>query len=261
VEEPCSPDAARARWQLAESEGARGAVSSWGSGLSRRQTLRIFWEVCAGALLPEGEDLVEENWTPYWRKSLKIVPVSKKIVLVPAWEELPRAVPCSIRIDPGMAFGAGDHPTTRLCIRILEGLASSRGVPARVLDVGAGTGVLAIAAARLGAESVDALDIDPFGYAACRRNARLNGLEPKLRPLLLSLDLLEGSYPVILANMASNQLVSLAAHLKGHLEPGGRMILSGFEIDTEPSVRETLAFPVKDRWEEEGWVGLLMASD
>jgi ribosomal protein L11 methyltransferase len=191
VEEPCAPGEARETWRQAQVRGATGAVTSWGSGIQSRKTIRIFWELRGEAPVPEGEDLAEENWTPFWRQSLGVVPVTERIALVPAWEEAPAGVACAIRIDPGMAFGAGDHASTRLCLRLLEELASSGRLAARMLDVGSGTGVLSLAAACLGASHVDALDIDPFGYAACRRNIRLNGLQKKIRPLLLSLDLLD----------------------------------------------------------------------
>jgi len=258
VEEPCLPEEAAGRWAAARERGATGAVTSWGSGIRGRQTLRAFWEVRLGAEVPEGQDLVEENWTPYWRKTIGVVAITERIALVPAWEEVPPGMTGALRIDPGMAFGAGDHPTTRLCLRTLEDLHDRRDLPARVLDVGTGTGVLALAAARLGAERADALDIDPFGYAACRRNARLNGLERAVRPILLSLDLLEGTYPLILANIVSGQLETLAGWLRRHLEPGGRLVLSGFEQGAADVVEAALGMPMEDRREEQGWVGLTL---
>ncbi len=257
VEEACPPAEARRRWERARSAGAAGAVTSWGSGIRGRETLRTFWEATSGAELPEGEDLAEENWTPYWRDTLRVVQVTERVALVPAWEEPPDGVACALRIDPGMAFGAGDHPTTRLCLQLLEELCARGGPPGTALDVGSGTGVLALAAACLGVGRVDALDIDPFGFAACRRNARLNGLEGRVRPLLLSLDLLEGTYPLILANIVAPQLESLAPLLRDRLAPGGRLVLSGFEEDGEARVREALSLPVEDRRTEGTWVALV----
>ncbi|MBI5439966.1 MAG: 50S ribosomal protein L11 methyltransferase [Deltaproteobacteria bacterium] len=225
-----------------------------------RRTLRLYWELGAGVEAPDGEDLAEENWTPYWRESLGIVRVTSAIVLVPAWEEVPRGVACAIRIDPGMAFGAGDHPTTRLCLRLLEELAQNEQLADRVLDVGTGTGVLALAAARLGAREACGLDIDPFGFAACRRNARLNGLETAVRPLLLSLDLLGERYPLVLANVVASQLTATAPHLREALAPGGRLILSGFGGDVEEKIVKAMGptLQVAERREEEGWLALLL---
>ncbi len=261
VEEEASPATARAMWARARGRGATGAVTSWGSGMPARETVRVFWEVVQGRGLPEGEDLVEENWTPYWRESLGPVRVTDRLTLVPAWESPPEGAGGVLRIDPGMAFGAGDHPTTRLCLRALEALADAKGLPDRVLDVGTGTGVLALAAAALGARRVDALDIDPFGYAACRRNARLNGLEEAVRPVLLSLDLLEGRYPLVLANVVGSQIVALAGELRAHTEPGGRVIASGFQADEEPRVLEALGLAREQRLEEEGWVAWVLRSE
>jgi ribosomal protein L11 methyltransferase len=222
--------------------------------------LRTYWEAHEGAQLPEGEDLVEENWTPFWRDTLQVVRVTDRITLVPAWTDPPEGVEFPIRIDPGMAFGAGDHPTTRLCLRILEDLAVGGRLPARMLDVGTGTGVLSLAAGFLGAEQVHALDIDPFGYAACRRNARLNGLEGSVHPLLLSLDLLDGRFPLIFANIVAGQLEALASLLMQRIETPGGIILSGFEADNERRVREAFGVEVEQRREEEGWVALLARS-
>ena len=261
VEEEASPATARDAWARARARGATGAVTSWGSGIRAREAVRVFWEVVRGRDLPEGEDLVEENWTPYWRDTLGPVGVTDRLTLVPAWEPAPEGAAGTLRIDPGMAFGAGDHPTTRLCLRALEALADTEGLPPRVLDVGTGTGVLALAAAALGAGRVDALDIDPFGYAACRRNARINGLEDAVRPVLLSLDLLEGSYPLVLANMVGSQILALAAELRAHTGPGGRLIASGFQVDEEPRVLEALGLAREQRSEEEGWVAWVLRSE
>jgi len=261
LEEPCAPAEAQGRWLAARGRGATGAVTSWGSGIRGRETLRAFWEILPGASVPEGEDLVEENWTPFWRKSLATVSVTERVALVPAWEEAPSGIACALKIDPGMAFGAGDHPTTRICLRILEDLERRGELPARILDVGAGTGVLALVAACLGVERADALDIDPFGYAACRRNARLNGLEDAVRPVLLSLDLLEGTYPLILANIVAPQLDVLSGLLRQRLEPGGRLVLSGFEAAEATSVASALRLPVEDRREEQGWAALTLRGE
>ncbi len=262
-EVPAGPGEARARWEAAARAGALGAVTSWGAGIPGGTFLRIYWEVIPGAPAPpEGEDLEEENWTPYWRSTLEPVAVSPRVWLVPAWSSPPPGARGTVLwIDPGMAFGAGDHPTTRLCLRIVEALAAGGGVPAPVLDVGTGTGVLALATAALGARRVDALDIDPFGFAACRRNARRNRLEGRVRPLLLSLDLVEAAYPLILANLVAGQLEALAGDLRRLLRPGGRLVVSGFQVDEERRVLEALDLAVEERGVEDGWLALTLAKE
>jgi len=263
IEEPCRPPEAAARWDAAARAGAVGAVTSWGSGIQGRDLIRLYWEVSPGAEVPEGEDLVEQNWTPCWRESLSAVMVTPRVALVPAWQEEAPAAPIVLRVDPGMAFGAGDHPTTRLCVKILDRLAASGELPGRLLDVGTGTGVLALVAARLGAKAADALDIDPFGFAACRRNALLNGLDGAVRPVLLSLDLLPGVYPLVVANIVAGQLQALAPLLRERVAPGGLLLVSGFEERDEQRVKDDVLGPlsVEDRLAEEGWVALLARRD
>jgi len=257
VEQSCLPGEEAESWRCAQARGAVGAVTSWGAGVTGRETIRLYWEV-VDRPVPDGEDLVEENWTAHWRESFHPLPATRQLWLVPAWAATPRGVRHLLRIDPGMAFGAGDHPTTRLCLRLLEEHAAQGRLERRFLDVGTGTGVLALAAARLGAWQADALDIDPFGYAACRRNAALNGLQEQIRPLLLSLDLLEGAYPLVAANIVVGQLEALAPLLRQRVAPGGRLLLSGFETADEGRVVAALGLPVGERREEDGWVALVL---
>lgn len=246
--------------------GAAGAVTSWGSGVDHRETIRIFWESKGKATpgldpaeLSSAEDLEEEDWSGYWKNSLAAFQAGKRFALVPAWEEPPPGAAEPIFIDPGMAFGAGDHPTTRLCVDLLESIALDSPGAGPVLDVGAGTGVLSIAAAKMGLKPVDALDIDPFCYASCRRNIKLNGLAGLVRPLLMSLDLLKGTYPLVLANVAPRQIESMALVMAGKVAGGGRLIVSGFETDAEERVMRSLGagFKVVLRREEEKWLALL----
>ena len=259
VEEPCRPGDAAARWEAAARAGATGAVTTWGAGIPGRELIRLYWEVSPDAEVPEGEDLVEQNWTPCWRQTLSAVAVTPRVALVPAWEAGAPPAPITLRVDPGMAFGAGDHPTTRLCVRVLDELALAGDLPPRLLDVGTGTGVLALVSACLGATAVDALDIDPFGFAACRRNAHLNGLSAAVRPVLLSLDLLAGVYPLVVANIVAGQLQVLAPLLRERVAPGGRLLVSGFEERDEQRVRDHVLGPfvLEARLAEEGWLALL----
>ncbi|MHB8766566.1 MAG: 50S ribosomal protein L11 methyltransferase [Deferrisomatales bacterium] len=258
MEVPCGPAEAAARWAEARAQGAVGAVTSWGSGIRGREFLRVYYEVRRGFDLPAGQDLEEENWTPFWRESVRTVRVTDRIALVPPWDTPPDGAAYPIRLDPGMAFGSGDHPTTRLCLQALEDLAGRGELASRALDVGTGTGVLALAAACLGADQVDALDIDPFGFAACRRNARSNDLEGAVRPVLLSLDLLEGTYPLVLANVVVGQIEHLVPYLREHTEPRGRLLVSGFEAEAEARVTQALGWTTEARLEEQGWLALVL---
>lgn len=266
VEKPCGRDEAAGLAGQAFADGAAGAVTSWGSGISHRETVRLFWEADAPPKAPEkwdfqaAEDLVEEDWSRYWKDSLSPFSIGGEILLKPAWDkDEDGAHRITLRIDPGMAFGAGDHPTTRRSAGIILEMADRKELPGRVLDVGAGTGVLSLLAAKLGRVKVDALDIDPFCYASVRRNAKLNGLSSEVRPLLLSLDLLPGSYPLVMANVVSRQLEAMALLLYEKVSPGGHLLLSGFDQDGEERVLRAIGpeFKVVRREVEEGWVALL----
>jgi ribosomal protein L11 methyltransferase len=254
---PCAPKKAGPLWEKLRKEGWTGAVTSQGSGIFHRDFLRVF------RLLEENEDtpsdLQEEDWTDHWKVSFREFRVTKTFSIAPAWEaRSPEEGEKVVYIDPGMAFGAGDHPTTRLCIRILESLPESA-LRGGVLDAGAGTGVLSIAAAKLGAKNITALDIDPFCFASARRNVKTNLAESEVTPVLLSLDLLPGRFGLVMANIVAGQLKALAEELKSHLAPGGLLLLSGFETSSLPSIEEAF-YPLEKTavLQEEGWVSLLL---
>lgn len=267
IEKPVERRAAKSDAEAALALGACGAVTSWGSGISHRETLRVFWDAATPGL-PEklgkdfasAEDMIEEDWRPHWKASLAPFRVGSRFALVPAWEEAAGDAEFPIRIDPGMAFGAGDHPTTRLCVAALEGLAEKGEARGPALDVGAGTGVLALAAAKLGFSPVVALDIDPFCYASCKRNAKRNNLAGMVKPLLSSLDLVEESYPLVLANVASRQLEAMALLLSARVATGGLLLLSGFERDAGERIERCFSplFKLEKKTIEEGWLALLM---
>lgn len=257
-----APGMARAALKM----GAVGAVTSWGSGISHRETLRIFWDASdpdledkLGADLAKAEDLAEEDWRAHWRESLTPFRAGR-FTLMPAWEKPQPGSGEVIFIDPGMAFGAGDHPTTRLCVGALETLRAADPPPPPVLDIGTGTGVLAIAAAKLGLGPVTALDIDPFCRASCARNALRNRADKDVSAVLLSLDLLEGQYGLALANIAPRQLVSMSGLVAARVRKGGLFLLSGFQEDNEERVLAAYGNDFSLAWkrEEDGWLALLL---
>ena len=130
---------------------------------------------------PVIRELAEEDWTVAWKQQYQLQRVGQRTVIVPAWEEYaPSPGEVAIRLEPGMAFGTGLHPTTRLCLRALETRLPEAG---EVLDVGTGSGVLAIAAAKLGASSVLALDADAVAVAIARENVAMNGVSGRVAVL------------------------------------------------------------------------------
>ena len=171
-----------------------------------------------------------------------------------------------IRIDPGMAFGTGQHPTTRLCLEALE----SRLRPGHtVLDVGTGSGILAIAAALLGAERVIALDRDPVAVAVAHQNVATNGVDDRVRVLEGSLSAvapLPGQdaprFDLVLANISSAGIVEMAPDLAHALAPGGTLVASGISEPSVETCRDTLekaGLRLLERMDREGWCALVCA--
>jgi ribosomal protein L11 methyltransferase len=170
--------------------------------------------------------LREEDWAEAWKAYFPVLRISPRLVICPAWRSYrARRGETVIRLDPGMAFGTGQHPTTAMCLRALEETVRPG---ADVLDLGAGSGVLALAAARLGAASVLALDNDPQAVQAARQNMRLNGLEAVVRVEEGTLEGALGPFDVVVANINAPVIVELAGAMAATLRPGGTLIAGGF---------------------------------
>lgn len=167
------------------------------------------------------EEVAEQNWVQLTQSQFDPIRVSERLWIVPSWHETPDPVAVNLILDPGMAFGTGSHPTTRLCLEWLE-----RNVAAgcTVLDYGCGSGILAIAAARLGAARVAGVDIDPQAVEAARANAERNGVTALFAD---STQPLAGEYDLVVANILSNPLRVLAPAICAHVRSGGRLALSG----------------------------------
>ena len=172
--------------------------------------------------------LREADWANAWKDYFFVHRVGERTVIVPSWRQAdyePRADDVVLLLDPGMAFGTGLHPTTRLCLRAVEQHVTPG---TRVLDVGAGSGILAIAVARLGARLVEAVEIDPVAASVCRENVERNGVADVVRVTSGSLDAVPPArYELILANITIATLLQLHPLLAEHLEPGGLAVLSG----------------------------------
>jgi ribosomal protein L11 methyltransferase len=203
----------------------------------------------------------EEDWADAWKAYFPVMRIGRRIVIRPTWRRHRRQPDdVVLALDPGMAFGTGLHPTTRLCLAALEPLAD-RGVldGARVLDVGCGSGILAVAAIRLGAASAFGVDTDPIAIEATTANARRNQVARRVRARLGSLPSGEGPFDVVLANLIAGVLVALAAPLRDEVRPGGTLLASGIFIDREADVRaafESVGLVVTERSEEGDWVAL-----
>ncbi|HXG42697.1 MAG TPA: 50S ribosomal protein L11 methyltransferase [Dehalococcoidia bacterium] len=206
--------------------------------------------------------LREDEWQRAWQKHLRARRAGRLLVR-PAWSAVAaRAGEVVVEIDPGLAFGTGEHPTTALCLRALSRLVKGG---ERVLDVGTGSGILAIAAARLGAASVLALDIDPQAVKAARDNARRNGVESvvEVRDGTLTTSVAEaGPFQLVCANIDGLTLERMAPLLAAALAPGGRMVISGFLTETAPSLGRTfeaLGLQVEETSVRQPWAALVLA--
>jgi ribosomal protein L11 methyltransferase len=180
------------------------------------------------------EALADQDWGETWKKGLTTLAIGRAFVR-PSWIDAP--VPqgmVEIVLDPGMAFGTGTHQTTSLCLAALSDLLADR-PGARVLDVGTGSGLLAIAARKLGAGVVAGNDNDPIAVRVARENAALNGVELDLNER--DVDAQRGPFDLVLANILANTLVALAPALTAQLAPGGVILLSGILTPQEEEVR------------------------
>jgi len=191
----------------------------------------------------------DEDWVRVTQAQFAPVPVTPKFWIVPSWHAVPAAAERVIRLDPGLAFGTGTHPTTRMCLRWIA--TQARAWP-RVLDYGCGSGILAIGAALHGAREIDAVDIDAAAVEATRANALANGVT--LRAGLP--DVAAGAYDLVLANILAQPLKLLAPLLAGHLADGAPLVLAGILERQADEIRAAYApwcdLSVSDS--EDGWI-------
>ena len=210
-------------------------------------------------------DLDGTDWETAWKAHFTLLKLGKRLVIKPSWihySETPEEV--VIELDPGLAFGTGYHPTTRMCLESLE-RAVQPGVS--LVDLGTGSGILSIAAARLGAASVLALDVDPTAVTAARKNFRAAGLPGTVR-------LARGSLPnrsspsegfdLAVANISAKVIQDRAPHIRDALKPGGSFVASGFLVGQEAELVECLAshgLSQVERFQTEDWVAIRFARE
>jgi ribosomal protein L11 methyltransferase len=227
----------------------------------RRRIEEALWHL--GQLYPIPEPtfrtLAEADWAEAWKAHYSVLHVGKRTVIVPRWQSYsPQGDQVVITLDPGMAFGTGTHPTTRLCLEALEEVV----VPeVRVLDLGTGSGILAIAAAKQGAATVHAVDVDDIAVLSARENVLANGVGETVCVQAGSLDRAVGQYDLITVNILAGVICALIdAGLAAALRPGGTVIASGIIDEQEPQVRTKFAeggLGVVKRLAERDWVALV----
>jgi ribosomal protein L11 methyltransferase len=288
VVDPAAPATVRAYLPARDAGAARRAAAEADRALGHLQAfgLREIGEL-------RTQVVHESDWATAWKRHVGVLRIGRRIVIRPTWRRHRRRPgDVVIAMDPGMAFGTGLHPTTRLCLAGIErwadeGLLGGRAGglgrgptgpragareavtgpgspeassgPARLLDVGCGSGVLAIAAGLLGAGDLVGVDTDPIAIEATLANARRNRVARRLRAWRGSLPSGAGPFDLVVANLIASLLVALAADLAAELRPGGRLLASGIFVDREAAVREALegaGLCVLRRDAEGDWVAL-----
>lgn len=195
----------------------------------------------------------EQDWVRLTQSQFNPVPITPAFWIVPSWHQAPPEAQRVIRLDPGLAFGTGTHPTTRMCLGwIAAAHGAGHGAWPRVLDYGCGSGILAIGAALHGAQAIDAVDIDPAAVESTQANARANGVQ--LRAGLP--DLAAGPYPLVLANILATPLKLLAPVLCGHVAPGGHLVLAGILARQAEELQAAYApwLTLQVAQEDDGWI-------
>lgn len=238
---------------LEEDAQLTGCLVDVGGSTDRIEELTLALKE-AGALVVETRDLAEDNWEIAWRQFFKPRRIGNRFVVRPTWEEFDSAgEDLVIVLDPGQAFGTGDHPTTRLCLELMEQIEISG---KNVLDIGCGSGILSVGACLLGANTVVAIDIDPIAVEVAKENRDLNGV--KFDAIAgEGLNGLKGDWDVAISNIISATLVRIARDVRDVLLDGGRWVVSGIIVDNWPDVKmaaERAGFELLEKREEDGWV-------
>ena len=184
--------------------------------------------------------VADENWAENWRAFFRPEQISPRLLVVPAWmTSVPHNSQSVIVMDPGPAFGTGKHQTTKLCLREIERL-SEKFSGASLLDVGTGSGILAVYAAMLGFKPVTGIDIDPEALTWAERNIELNGLGKKIILSDIRVEAMDRKSMVVLANLILSDIVHLMPHLLARTEDRGRLVISGILKDQIPAVESAL---------------------
>ncbi|MCI5660787.1 MAG: 50S ribosomal protein L11 methyltransferase [Clostridia bacterium] len=234
-------------------ENRNNVISSIASALGRLQALTP--DVDLGKLEMQVQGFENEDWSESWKKSFKPIRLGDHIVICPGWLEYEKQPDDKvIEIDPGMAFGTGTHETTGMCAALIEKYVQPG---QRVIDIGTGSGILAIVAAHMGAKEVLATDLDAVAVRVAAENAALNGFGGKIDCRCGDLlDVVDVSGDVVIANIIADVILMLAKPVRERIVPNGVFICSGIAIDRREDVRrallendyEILDEPVKGEW-------------
>ena len=221
---------------------------------------------------PVFKPIADQNWMESWKQHYQPIPIGKRLIIIPAWLDSPDPTRIPIKIDPGMAFGTGTHPTTKLCLELLEALFESHSSlithHSSLIDIGCGSGILSIAALKLGAASALGVDIDEAALKASRENTAANGVSENLSLGLGSVaEVLAGRFGVrqaslVLANILAPVIIRLfEAGLDELVAPDGALILSGIleeQLESVVSAARSRGMKLVEKRQTGDWVVLLM---
>jgi ribosomal protein L11 methyltransferase len=249
---PGDPAWVTVRGWLAEAGGLEQARFRLEQGLDEIRRLDL-----GEVMHPAYSWVQEEDWANAWKAFFKPTRVGERLIVIPTWEQYElQEGDIPLYLDPGMAFGTGTHATTSLCLRKLEQLVKPG---ARVLDVGTGSGILAVAAAKLGAGQVVAIDIDPVAVKVAGENAAQNGVTLDIRQA--TLDQVEREpADLVIANIIASVIIDILPDVADRMKEGGRFLASGIINTKKQQVLDALTaawfLPLEVR-EENGWVAIL----
>jgi ribosomal protein L11 methyltransferase len=183
-------------------------------------------------------EIRNKNWNEEWEKSIRPINVTDNIIVTPSWHPIEDSTKMILTIDPKMTFGTGYHETTRLMLRLMEQFVTPK---ATVLDVGTGTGILAITAIKLGAASAIAVDIDEWSLDNGKENTKRNNVDQQVQIRIGSLDVVpEDNFTIVLANIVRNTILALLDGLLLKLKPGGHLLLSGLLLRDKEIIERAL---------------------
>ena len=250
VEEPldASPTHVRLKGYFADTGAGREALAALRSRCHADVTV---------ATLPD------QDWNSTWKSFFTPLRVSRRVVVRPSWcEYQPTPQDVVLTLDPGMAFGTGTHPSTRMCLEVVDELLAAAASPAdaQLLDVGTGTGILSIAALLLGAGRALALDNDPQALAGARVNGTANQVMDRLVVTDEPLHAVAGRFDIVVANILAHVLIGMCPDLLARMAPGGRLLLSGIVPEQAAAVIDAFVPPLQlvRRIEDDEWVALLL---
>jgi ribosomal protein L11 methyltransferase len=233
---------------------------------SIRRRVRIYLQaICKShhtSFVMTSRTIHEEKWAEAWKENFKPIKLSPRLVIKPPWEKWAKEKDqIVIEIDPGMAFGTGTHPSTQMCLQFLEEIIPSFPKPPTILDVGTGSGILAIAARKMGVKKIVAVDIDPVAIDCARANARANCIGTGITFRVGSLDGLKRQFELVVANLLPQELLSVAPSLPKLVANRGYLILSGFLQRQKKEIANVLTkedFEVADNRKLKGWASLVL---